>query len=349
MAENTSKAPPARPGVTLQDIAREAGVHPSTVSRALDPTKADRVREETRSHIRDVAGRLGYRPHLIARGLQTGRTATIAFIAADLGNTFVTPIIHGLASAIEGDGMLPVIAETRDHHDTFAAILDHMLSRRVDGMVVAAARAGDREILESAARVVPVVLAGRPLDDSTLPHVVHNDRQGGELAAAHLADLGHVRVAQLRGPADVANFPRRAAGFSAVATERGMDVVEVGDYGSHPIASEGERLMSRLLELPGALPTAVFAHNDLMALGARSALGARGLRVPEDVSLVGYNDLPLVGRLTPPLTTIRYPSLEVGRSAGELVIQLLGGERGADHPLQPELVVRASTAPPDGV
>jgi LacI family transcriptional regulator len=348
MAQNDSLATSARAEVTLQDVAREAGVHPSTVSRALDPTKADRVRHETRQHIREIAGRLGYRPHLIARGLQTGRTATIAFIAADLGNTFVTPIIHGLAGAIQADGMLPVIAETQDDHETFATILDHMLSRRVDGMVVAAARAGDREILESAARAVPIVLAGRPLDDSTLPHVVHNDRQGGELAAAHLADLGHTRVAQLRGPADVANFPRRAAGFDAVAADRGLEIVEVEESGSHPIASEGERLMARLLEMPGDVPTAVFAHNDLMALGANSALGARGLRVPEDVSLIGYNDLPLVGRLTPPLTTIRYPSLEVGRSAGELIIQLLGGERGADHPLRPELIVRASTAPPAG-
>lgn len=346
MAEKTSNTPPMRADVTLQDIAREAGVHPSTVSRALDPSKADRVREETRHHIRDVAGRLGYRPHLIARGLQTGRTATIAFIAADLGNTFVTPIIHGLAGAIQADGMLPVIAETQDDHETFAAILDHMLSRRVDGMVVAAARAGDRRILDTAALVVPIVLAGRPLDDSTLPQVVHNDRQGGELAAAHLADLGHTRVAQLQGPDDVANFPRRAAGFRATAAELGMEVVEVGEHGTHPIASEGERLMARLLELPGEAPTAVFAHNDLMALGARSALATRGLRVPQDVSLIGYNDLPLVGRLTPPLTTIRYPSLEVGRSAGELILQLLGGERGDDHPLRPELIVRASTAPP---
>jgi LacI family transcriptional regulator len=345
MVERTSKTPAMRAGVTLQDIAREAGVHPSTVSRALDPSKSHRVREATRQQIRDVAGRMGYRPHLIARGLQTGRTATIAFIAADLGNTFVTPIIHGLAGAIQDDGMLPVIAETQDDHERFGAILDHMLSRRVDGIVAAAARAGDREILESAARIVPVVLAGRPLDGSPLPHVVHDDRRGGEIAAAHLADLGHTRVAQLRGPLDVANFPRRANGFSACVSGRGLEEVAVPDQGSHPIASEGERLMRLLLELPGELPTAIFAHNDLMAIGARSALAARGLRVPEDISLVGYNDLPLVGRLTPPLTTVRYPSLEVGRAAGELVIELLGGEGVKDHRLEPELIVRASTAP----
>ncbi len=178
------KRPPTwRSAVTLHDIAKEAGVHPSTVSRALAPSKAERVRQTTRQEIHAVAARLGYRPHLVARGLQSGRTATIAFIAADLGNTFVTPIIHGLAGEIRGAGMLPVIAETQDDHDTFAHILDHMLSRRVEGIVVAAARSSDREILESAARIVPVVIAGRPLEGSNLPHVVHDDRHGGSLAA----------------------------------------------------------------------------------------------------------------------------------------------------------------------
>ncbi len=334
---------PPSAGVTLHDIAEEVGVHPSTVSRALDPSKAHRVREATRDQIQAVAARLGYRPHLVARGLQTGRTATIAFIAADLGNTFVTPIIHGLAGAIRNAAMLPIIAETEDDHDTFAAILDHMLSRRVDGMVVAAARTGDRVILESAARIVPIVLAGRPLEDSLLPHVVHDDRQGGEMVAEHFHRLGHRTVTQLRGPTDVANFPRRAAGFSDYCRRAGMDEILAAGWASHPIASEGERLMLEVLEGADELPSAIFAHNDLMALGARSALQDRGLRIPDDVSLVGYNDLPMVGRLTPPLTTIRYPSLEVGRAAGELIIELLGGAESTSHNLSPQLVERAST------
>ncbi len=345
MAEETTRPPAARVGITLLDIAKEAGVHPSTVSRALDPSQAHRVREATRTQIRGVADRLGYRPHLVARGLQTGRTATIAFVAADLSNPFVTPIIHGLTGAIQNDGMMPVIAETQDDHDTFAAILDHMLSRRVDGMVVAAARLGDREILESAARIVPLVLAGRPLEGSSLPQVVHDDRLGGELAAAHLASLGHRRVAQLHGPADVANFPRRAAGFSQHASGNGMVEIASPGMANNPTAAEGERLMEDLLATGMEPPTGVFAHNDLMALGARSALGARGVRVPDDVSLVGYNNLPLVGRLTPPLTTILYPSLEVGRAAGELIIELLGGEMVKTHDLEPELIARGSTRP----
>ena len=267
---DTQPLPLPRAGVTLMDVAREAGVHASTVSRALDPSKAHRVRETTRDQIHEVADRLGYRPHLIARGLQSGRTSTIGFIAADLGNAFVTPIIHGLAGSIGGAGMLPVIAETEDDHVRFAAILDHMLSRRVDGIVAAAARAGDRDILESAARIVPVILAGRPLEGSALPQVVHDDRKGGRMVAAHLGELGHRIVVQLQGPPDVANFPRRATGFSEHADQIGMRELPVSAVAEAPTAAEGRRLMDALLERDGS-PTAVFAHNDLMALGVRRA------------------------------------------------------------------------------
>lgn len=343
MAGTNGEGSPAPGAVTLLDIAREAGVHPSTVSRALDPSQAHRVRDSTREQIHEVANRLGYRPHLVARGLQTGRTATIAFIAADLGNTFVTPIIHGLAGAISSAGMLPIIAETQDDHDTFAAILDHMLSRRVDGMVVAAARSGDREILESAARIVPIVLAGRPLEGSPLPQVVHDDRHGGRLAAEHLVAQGHGRIAQLQGPPDVANFPRRAAGFSEVCHQSGVEEVPWADRGAHPIAGEGERLMDDLLDALPDPPTGIFAHNDLMALGAGTAIKRHGLKIPDDISLVGYNDLPMVGRIDPPLTTVRYPSLEVGRAAGELILELLEGVAAGNRSIPPELIERSST------
>ncbi|HKX74743.1 MAG TPA: LacI family DNA-binding transcriptional regulator [Acidimicrobiia bacterium] len=332
-------------GVTLLDVARQAGVHPSTVSRALDPRQQQRVKEHTRLRIVEVANALGYRPHLVARGLQSGRTATVGVIAADLGNTFVTPIIHGLTSTIEGVGLLPLIAETQDDHDRLGVILDHMLSRRVDAIVVAAARAGDKDILESAGRLVPTIIAARPLEDTVLPQVIHDDYQGGRLVAEHFHHLGHRLVAQLEGPADVANFPRRAAGFVGLLGEHGIEEVTLSDRAHTPSIEEGERLARLLVARPGPFPTAVFAHNDLMAIGALSVFRAAGLRVPGIVSLVGYNDLPMVGQIDPPLTTLRYPSWEVGRMAGEMVASLLNGERPGDHSLDPVLVVRASTRP----
>ena len=330
-------------GVTLFDVARLAGVHPSTVSRALDPEQRKRVKEPTRRLIMDAASRLGYRPDLIARGLRNGRTATVGVIAADLGNTFVTPIIHGLTGAIEMAGMLPLIAETQDDHDRFQIILDHMLSRRVDAIVVIAARTGDQAILEDTGQSVPIVITGRPLAKTILPQVIHDDRGGGQLVAEHFHQLGHRRVAQLHGPVDVGNFPRRAEGFTEVCRARGLDEVELQGRAEFPNIEDGARLMDELLDRPGPLPTAVFAHNDNIAVGALSRLRAAGLEVPEQVSLAGYNDLPMVDQLCPPLTTVLYPSLEVGKAAGEMVRQLLEGQVPKDLSLEPRLIVREST------
>jgi len=344
MAIPSGSARRSNGGVTLFDVARLAGVHPSTVSRALDPLQRKRVKEPTRRLIMDAAARLGYRPDLIARGLRNGRTATVGVIAADLGNNFVTPIIHGLTGSIETTGMLPLIAETQDDHDRFAIILDHMLSRRVDAIVVIAARTGDQAILESAGKLVPIVIAARPMNRTVLPQVIHDDRRGGQLVAEHFHELGHKLVAQLHGPVDVGNFPRRAEGFSEVCRAAGLNEVVLPGRAEFPKIYDGERLMQELLERSGPFPTAVFAQNDNIAIGALSQLRSAGRKVPGDVSLAGYNDLPMVDQLCPPLTTVLYPSLEVGKAAGNMVRQLLDGETPTDLTLEPRLIVRESTA-----
>lgn len=329
--------------VTLNDVARAADVHLSTVSRALDPVEYRRVKESTRRRILEVADELGYRPDMVARSLKSGKSGTVGVIAADLGNTFVSPIIHGIAASLEISGMMPTVAETQDDHARMVNILDHMMSRRVDGIVALAAREADKDALESASKVVPVILAGRPLDDTSLRHVVQNNEQGGRLVAEHLYSLGHRLVAQLRGPDDVANFPRRARGFSSVVEDRGMQELSISGRAERPVIEEGRRLMEMVLDSSPHVPTAVFAHNDLMALGALSSLRRRGIRVPEDVSLVGYNNLPTVAYLTPPLTTVRYQSFEVGRRAGVMMIRMLAGEDLENVWLEPSLVSRGST------
>jgi LacI family transcriptional regulator len=306
------------------------------------------VKAETRERIIGIADGLGYRPDLVARSLQSGRTGTVGVILADLGNTFVTPLVHGIAASLESARALPTIAETQDDHARMVNIVDHMLSRRVDGIVAVAARAADQEALEAAAKVVPVVLASRPLEDTSLTLVTHDDREGGRLVAEHLYQFGHRTVAQLCGPDDVLNFPRRAEGFRAVAADRGLIEVAIEDCAERPVAGEGERLMELLLDDSPRLPTAVFAHNDLMALGALSVLRRRGLRVPDDISLVGFNDLPLVGHLTPPLSTIRLRPLELGNLAGDMIVRMMSGETPTDITLGVRLIPRGSTRRIDG-
>ena len=328
--------------ITLYDVAREAGVHPSTVSRALDPTKHGRVKDSTREHIISVADRLGYRPDLVARGLQSGRTGTIGVMVADLGNTFITPLVHGIAAALQSSHLLPVIAETQDDHARMANTLDHMIGRRVDGIISLATRMADQPILEDAIRIVPLVLVSRPLEGTSIPQVTHDDIGGGRVVAEHLHSLGHRVVAQLHGPIDVLNFPRRSQGFRSVVEAADMTEIVVPQSADRPVIDEGARLMEAILDQSTELPTAVFAHNDLMAVGALSVLRARGLRVPEDVSLVGYNDVPIVGHLTPPLTTVRQRTLELGRQSGETMIRLLRGESVEDVVLGASLVMRGS-------
>jgi LacI family transcriptional regulator len=333
--------------VTLKDIALRLGVNASTVSRALDPAKAHLVKEETIARVREAAQQLGYRGDHVAGSLRRRATATVGVIVADLANPFIAPVIHGIAKAIVARQMLPLIFETQDDGDQLKFGVDNLLSRRVDAIIVAGARFGDRLVLEAATRFTPVIIAVRGLPGSPLPHVLHDDRAGGAMAARHLVELGHTRLAELRGPMDVGNFVARHEGFRDACRDAGVAQVEIPEYGARPIREDGERLARQLLELHGdALPTAIFAHNDLMALGALGVFREHGLSCPRDFSLVGYNNSPAIDQVDPPLTSVAYPGIEVGQAAGEVALQLIAeSDRrvpGAVFP--PTLVVRESTA-----
>lgn len=326
----------------LEDVAREVGVHPSTVSRALDPKRSSLVNAATRVAVAEAAKKLGYRADLVARGLSSGRTSNVGVVVADLGNRLGTSMVRAFARELDEQAILPVITETRDEDDRLSMILDHMIGRRVDALVIAAARHNDTETIEAASNYVPVVVAVRPLLHSSLPQVISDDTKGGQLAAGHLADLGHTHVAQLRGPGAIASFALRARGFSETARVRNLNESAFNTQAARPVFDEGRRLMSALLESQ-ELPTAIFAHNDQMALGALTVVRAKGLEVPRDVSIIGYNDLPGMELTSPPFTTIRYPSGDIGRETGRMVLALLGGAQKPNIMIEPTLVIRSST------
>lgn len=338
------------PSVTLQDVARAAGVHPSTASRALDPAKVMLVSPDTRARVQSVARDLGYRGDIVAMGLRRGRTRTIGVVVANLGNPYIAPVIHGVETALEGRGIMPVVADSRDDSARLSKILDHLLSRRVDAIVTTAVRNGDAATVEKVAREVPVVLAVRTLPSTNLASVSTDDDRGGRGAARHLVALGHTRLAQLRGPADISSFSQRGAGFASAASRAGIKVAEVRDTAIVPTVDEGARLMRLLLAGEGEMPTGVFAHNDLMAIGAIDVLRQQGLNCPRDISVIGYNDAPLVDHLDPPLTTIRIPGYELGRLAAERAVAMIDQPTFRPSPLslEPELVERGSTAAPAG-
>jgi LacI family transcriptional regulator, galactose operon repressor len=334
---------------TLRDVARASGVHPATVSRALDPGKMWLVKPDTRAKIQAAARELGYRADVVARSLRRGQTTTVGIVVPDLGNLFIPPVLRGIANTLEHHGFVGVISETQDDDERLRISVENLLSRRVDAVILTGARAGHGPLLEElAAAGRPIVLAIRALPGTQLPAVTTDDFSGGYIACRHLAELGHRLVAQLPGPADIQPFLDRTAGFAQAAREAGIELVPFDELAVEPTVTEGRRLMSLLLEDADRRPTAVFAHSDSMAIGALDGLRAAGLRCPRDMSILGYNDAPLVDHFDPPLSTIRWPSAEIGRRAGELAIELIEEPQRpvASTKYPPELIPRASTAPP---
>jgi LacI family transcriptional regulator len=341
----------AKRKVTLRDVAAAAGVHVSTASRALDTAGSSRIGTATTARVRTVAAELGYSRDLLASSLKRGVTQTVAVIVANLDNPYNARVIRGIARVLEADEFVPLVAETGESRARFEKLLDHFGQRRVDALITSAVRLDGAEIFaRKLDDDLPVVLAGRGLPGTDYNTVRHDDLAGGTLAAEHLASFGHRRVAQLTGPADIDVFIRRAQAFSEAASAAGMEEVQPAAPGSvTPTFVEGRRLMSALLDAP-VRPTGVFAPSDVMAIGALDAISERGLRCPEDISIVGYNDLPLSRFVAPPLTTVEMPAEEIGAEAARMALQSIAdrGSRGRLMTLPARLIVRRSTGPASG-
>lgn len=335
--------------VTLLEVARLAEVHPSTASRALNSLLSGEVSEATRQRVLEAARQLGYRTNIVAQGLRKGRTGTIGIVISNFEQMYNGPFLRGITVSLEAGGLLPFVSETQDSSERLENALDHLVGRRADAVIIAAARASDEVAIAKVATMLPVVLAIRRLPEARLPTVAHDDFEGGYLAAKHLTELGHTRIAELAGAPDVSSFVDRRAGFAAGLNELGLRAHGFNQAARTPSTDEGRRMTTDLVSQTRHLPTAVFAHNDLLAQGAIDAFAAVGIRCPDEVSIVGYDDIPLTDHLTPPLTSVRLPSLHIGRLAGEMVLSLLEDPE-APAPrvsLPAELIVRGSTAPLD--
>jgi LacI family transcriptional regulator len=331
---------------TLRDVARIAGVHPGTVSRALNPETEALVRDETVRRVRQVATDLGYRPNPLARGLKTNRSYTIGVIVPDIQNPLFPPIIRGLDDRLGEAGYTPLIANTDNDPARERVDFEAMRARQVDGIVTATARV-DHELLdEIATSGTPLVLVNRRVQDGSLPSATADDHAGARLAVEHLVELGHTRIAHLAGPQDLSTGRQRFEGFAEGMRNAGLDPspVRVGKAFTEP---EGARLCQELLD-EGEEFTAIVAGNDLMALGCYDVFAERGIDCPRDLSVVGFNDMPFAARFSPPLTTIGIPHYEIGVAAAELLLERIQGREDgpAEVVLPAHLIVRGSTAPP---
>ncbi len=335
--------------VTIEDVARAARVHASTVSRALNPRTRGLVTAAVAERVRGAAGRLGYVPDPVAAGLRTRRTATVGVLIPDIANPLFPPLLRGLEAALGEAGYTAIIANTDNDPDRAAQALERLAARRVEGLILATATRADPLVARCRTLRLPVVLVNRATDVARVSSVVGDDALGVRLAVEHLLRLGHRHIGHVAGPAELSTGAARRASFAAAIAAAGLGtagaIVEAAAYAIEPGRVAAAALLDRHPRL-----TAIVAANDLIALGCYDALAARGLACPLDCSVTGFNDMPFADRFAPPLTTVRLAHRLLGATAAELLLAELAHPRLPKRQIRlaPELVVRGSTAPPPG-
>ncbi|HKA95247.1 MAG TPA: LacI family DNA-binding transcriptional regulator [Streptosporangiaceae bacterium] len=332
--------------VTLRDVAARAGVHPATASRALNPETRLLVREETARRVLDAAESLGYHPNPVARSLRTRRSHTVGVLIPDLTNPLFPPIVRALEDRLAAAGYVALIGNTDGDGERERLVFQQMRARHVDGMVLATAHLSDPLLAEAGRAGLPVVLMNRMAADHSLPSVSVDNERGMRMAVAHLAAEGHKKIAHIAGPQEVSTGLSRYQGFVSAMEAHGLSPDLIITAKAFSI-EEGLRCTRALLERKTGC-TAVAAGNDMLAVGCFAALEEAGLNCPADMSVVGFNDMPFIDRLRPPLTTIRFPHYQLGTEAAQLLLERIAGQGGPVKVLYltPELVVRGSTAPP---
>lgn len=335
--------------VTLQGIAQRLGLHVSTVSRVLNGPSAEGARAasgETARRIRELAAELDYRPNPYAASLRTRRTGLVGVLFPRLSEIVVATIYEGVEAEATARGLSTFVANTLDDPDTQRERIAMVLGRRVDGLIIGDAHLDGAALTAPALSRTPYVLVNRRTDGGH-PAVTCDDRLGGRLAAEHLLGLGHRDVAVIAGEPFASTGTDRAAGFLDRYREAGLPVP------AHRVRASGfdiagGRVAATELLAAADRPTAVFAVNDLAAIGAMGAARDLGLRTGEDLALAGYNDTPLAAELPIALTSVHSPMADIGRAAVEHLVRRIAGEPVVSLRLRPHLVARASTGRPVG-
>jgi LacI family transcriptional regulator len=332
--------PPPDEPVTLAVLAARAGVHVSTVSRALTP-EARGVGPATAERIRALAAELGYRRNPAAAALRTRRSRVFGVLVPRLTDFVLARIYEGLDAAAAEHGYNTFVANTTDDPTMRRERLEELLARRVDGIVLGDARLdGDDLVKILTERNIPYVLVSRRLRGHL--SVTTDDFLGGRLAAEHLLELGHRHVGVVAGERYASTGVERTAGFVRRYAEAGLPLDPDCILPSRFDTTGGHAAGAALLKLDPR-PTAIFAVNDTAAIGVFGALRAQGLRPGTDVAVVGYNDIPVAADMPVPLTTIRSPMFTMGSQAMGLLLQRLQGRPVRSKRLRPHLVARAST------
>jgi DNA-binding LacI/PurR family transcriptional regulator len=330
-----------RRSARIFEVARSAGVSIATVSRVANGTA--RVRPRTEARVRAAMDRLGYRPHALARGLAARRSHTLGLLITDITTPYFPDIVRGAQESAEAAGYVVLLGDASVHTASEDLLVKRLLERRVDGLIVASSRTTDAYARQLRTEDIPVVCINGTVGQ--FAHAVQIDQRAGtRLAVDHLAGLGHRRIAHITGPTGVPTRAERLAGFRAALRERGLVFDPALVVTEVSTIEEAQRATAQLLALADP-PTALFTYNDRLAIGSYRTIHAAGRAVGRDVSVVGFDDIPMAEWLEPPLTTVRQPRREMGRIAVEILLAVLHGDAApALVVVQPTLVVRGSTA-----
>jgi LacI family transcriptional regulator len=302
------------------------------------------VSPHTVERVREAAEALGYRVNRVARGLKTNRSHAIGMLVPDITNPFFPPMVRGAEDGLAQAGYTLVLADTDNDPGKERRHQTVMLERQVDGLLLATARRRDPVIEELLTASVPFVLVNRTIDRGGVAAVIPDDQAGMALAVDHLHGLGHRVIGHIAGPSATSTGTRRAAGFEAAVRSLGLEPGPTLEVSSFTLEG-GREVAEGLLSGPGR-PSALVAANDLIALGTLDVAERLGLTCPDDFSLVGFNDMPFVDRLRPPLTTIRVDEYALGLRAARMLLSLIEDPEARRETIMqtPELIVRGSTA-----
>ena len=337
----------SRVPVSIKDIAEAANVTPGTVSRAL--RDSPRVNPDTKKRIQKIADRMGYSPDAQARSLVEGRTRTIGVVVTTMTDPFIGGILQSVETTAQDHGYSVILASSNDSSDREIAAAETLQSKRVDGVIVSSSRVGVLHQGRLERLGVPVVLINslvRHQGRYTFSIGVDN-RLGGFLATEHLLQLGHRRIAYVAAPDDRSDSMERLSGYRDALAGAGIDHDPALVVRGTGRAGGGERAFPLLRSLPDP-PSAVFCYNDMTAIGLIHAAHAAGLSLPQDLAVVGFDDIIFAPYVYPPLTTVAQPVAELGRRAMEMVLSLLPDgdadpDTSTDRILPGRLIVRASS------
>jgi DNA-binding LacI/PurR family transcriptional regulator len=344
--------------VTLLDIARACGFSVSTVSIVLSEAPlAQNVAEKTRTQIRAMAQQLGYHPDAFARSLRRQRSQTVGVLAYDLSDPYCIPIVRGIQEGLQPASYLPLLMDAQTQRSLFDSYLQMILERRAEGVIVIASWVFDEANLLSDIKKnhVPIVIASRDLTKRGVSSVLVDNEAGGSMAMRHLAELGHRQIAVIRGPEEMFDSAPRWAGIQTAAEAAGIKfdprlVFQLPNIVDPSSGFDGGLDFARRMLALGLSFTAVLAFDDLTALGVVRGLLEAGLRVPEDCSVIGFDDVLPAAVATPAMTTVRQPLREMGLLAAEWVLEAIEAREQRReqtlrlHRAMPELVPRKSSA-----